>query len=936
MSNLRKILAIICVFALVIGMMAGCKEKDPQDTTVESTGSDVVAGQTTNYVVNIKSAGGLPLAGVTLFVYNDEALTDLEGYGQTDASGQAVISLEGAACYYLVLSGVPEGYIVDASYAMSSSSVSIELTSQVIADSNHSGVSYELGSVMHDFTVTACNGNTYTLSELLQEKDAVILNFWYTTCSYCVQEFPYLDAIYQKYSDSVEVLALNNTGYDTDSEVADFCNYFYDTYDSDASTTGGLSFPVANEELGVGNAFSLSGYPTTVVVDRYGVVSFIYAGGLPSDAYWTYIFEAFIGEDYTQTLYSDMSDLVPSITPTYEMPSSDEIAAVLNGSDMTVNYTGEEGEDAETTWPFIIGEKAGVSCVYASNAGVENSYATMYANVTLEAGDVVAFDYYTSSEYNTDVLYVLVDRNDVYQISGEGSGWQTCYTWVAEEAGEYEIAFCYFKDSSDNVGDDTVYLSNLRVVSVDDIDIATYIPRDCATNLRADGFGYENYSDVVFNEADGYYHVGSKNGPLLLASLMMPTKFSNDPIYTLAYNGELTTVDGYDYYEDILPYCTMASNSQIYSLVAVNQELKDLLVKVAEAVGVEQTENEWLQICSFYSAYGTNGVELTDPAAGLAAYNAYPVSMGTNYVSYDRVIMPRGLLCKFVPSKSGVYRITSLSDTYVNGWIFTEQGLTDREPFYEYWFNERAWEDEMNVSMVVYLEAGKEYFIDIAYYDVYGTGTIEYTIEYVASQLDHLVLASPGFFTYYDESTYDVVAGGIEVKLGSDGYYHELLADGSLGSKLYVDMVSYSNIFNDNSLFELINSGAFNFAITEDDQWIIDYYDYFEDLDFNGTDFETCMEDVWGEDFDYYWEYFQVDDVLDGVYHGTGKDVTAIAKKYADQIYTSGDLAGCVAVNEELGEVLQMLMDKFTFDGVENSWIKLCYYYDYLGPDSNK
>ena len=109
MSNLNKILAIVCVFALVVGMMAGCKEKDPQDTTVESTGSDVVAGQTTNYVVNIKSAGGLPLAGVTLFVYNDEALTDLEGYGQTDANGQAVISLEGAACYYLVLSGVPEG-----------------------------------------------------------------------------------------------------------------------------------------------------------------------------------------------------------------------------------------------------------------------------------------------------------------------------------------------------------------------------------------------------------------------------------------------------------------------------------------------------------------------------------------------------------------------------------------------------------------------------------------------------------------------------------------------------------------------------------------------------------------------------------------------------------------------------------------------------------
>ena len=31
------------------------------------------------------------------------------------------------------------------------------------------------------------------------------------------------------------------------------------------------------------------------------------------------------------------------------------------------------------------------------------------------------------------------------------------------------------------------------------------------------------------------------------------------------------------------------------------------------------------------------------------------------------------------------------------------------------------------------------------------------------------------------------------------------------------------------------------------------------------------------------------------------------------------------------GEILQALMDKFTFEGVENSWLKLCYYYDHLG-----
>jgi hypothetical protein len=30
-------------------------------------------------------------------------------------------------------------------------------------------------------------------------------------------------------------------------------------------------------------------------------------------------------------------------------------------------------------------------------------------------------------------------------------------------------------------------------------------------------------------------------------------------------------------------------------------------------------------------------------------------------------------------------------------------------------------------------------------------------------------------------------------------------------------------------------------------------------------------------------------------------------------------------------ELLQKLMDKYTFKGVEHSWTKVCYYYDYMG-----
>ena len=63
------------------------------------------------------------------------------------------------------------------------------------------------------------------------------------------------------------------------------------------------------------------------------------------------------------------------------------------------------------------------------------------------------------------------------------------------------------------------------------------------------------------------------------------------------------------------------------------------------------------------------------------------------------------------------------------------------------------------------------------------------------------------------------------------------------------------------------------------------------------------------------------------------EDLTEKISQYLDDIITSGpkELHGCVVVTEELGELLQKLMDKFTFENVDYSWRKLCYYYDYMG-----
>ena len=59
--------------------------------------------------------------------------------------------------------------------------------------------------------------------------------------------------------------------------------------------------------------------------------------------------------------------------------------------------------------------------------------------------------------------------------------------------------------------------------------------------------------------------------------------------------------------------------------------------------------------------------------------------------------------------------------------------------------------------------------------------------------------------------------------------------------------------------------------------------------------------------------------------------VSADGKTIIEEVIAEGDARiGCVAVDAELAKILQQLMDKYTFEGVENSWLKLCYYEQYF------
>ncbi len=948
--NLKKLLSVLLAVAMVLSMtaiLAGCGDAGENGT------DDAVTGEKVSHSISVKSIGGMALEGIEVYVYADEAMSDMEAFAQTDAEGKATVELVQGGEYVIAVSGAPKGYIVEESYSFNGTTAEISLNSALVEGESLSSATLGLGDVMYDFSVVDCEGNNITLSEMLQEKEMVLINFWYEGCGPCANEFPYMEEAYQLYKDKVGIIALNPVD-GTPESVAVY------------KAQMGLTFPMASCQAAWGTLAS-SGYPTSYVVDRYGVICLVEVGALTSLTPFTSIFEHFTGDDYEQKLcVNGVNDVITVMKPTTTMPSHEEIAAVMGSEELPVTYLNASETDLEYNWPFVIGEAEGEQCIMSSNQEIEGSYSILRMEVELKAGQALGMDYIISSEAGNDVLHVIVDDEPVYTVSGvdEVPQWKSMYPCVAEEDGTYEIALCYIKDDSDNAGTDAAYLKNVRIVDETEIDTATYLSRPAAVE-NEDGFTY-TYADIVLNEKDGYYHVGTEDGPLLLANLMSTSKFNEENyIWGLVYEGGLS-VEGVDYSKKLEQYAQYASNSNLSNYCTVTEELAELLKAVDTLYGFDEADtDEWLRCCVYYQAYGSDGEQLEDPIKGLATFSAYTATLGkgveSNHFEYNRIIMPRGLLAEFVPSRSGVYRITSHCDDAYTPicFLFGENRtpLTTQEAPDERMFD---YEAEANGNTVVYyLEAGKPYYIDIAFWDPYTEGRIDYDIEYLGASYQSFRFCSPGYFTYDTDASgdamYHTIAGGIKVVLGDDGIYYEDLGNGKKGSKIYCDFTSTTTIFtsqtvatvqaydeNGNKAYNedgtpkmikgLIDLGGFDFSKTEDDQFILNYM-AMNDNDPDKT--REYLKEYWGADYDSYAEIYQLEDVLKGKYHGTGPDLTEEIRGYLDKMITSGakELQGCVVVDARLGEILQMLMDKHTFAGVENSWVKMCYFYDYIGAN---
>ena len=148
------------------------------------------------------------------------------------------------------------------------------------------------GDIMPEFTAELSDGTSVTLSELLKEKDLVVLNIFATWCGPCEMEFPEMEKTYQAHKDRMVILSLSGDPDDTVEMISDY------------KASHGLSFPMgrAGEVM---DHISIDGFPTTFFLTSDGKVVFLKVGAFVQENEFEEKVTTILSSEYDGTLFPE-------------------------------------------------------------------------------------------------------------------------------------------------------------------------------------------------------------------------------------------------------------------------------------------------------------------------------------------------------------------------------------------------------------------------------------------------------------------------------------------------------------------------------------------------------------------------------------------------------------------------------------------------------
>lgn len=919
----------------------------------------LIAGQNIDFTVTVKSEGGLIFKDCTVTAYKG---TEAVASSKTNDEGKVTFPLSNEYGYTVKVDKIPDGYTcTPATISAENTTAELILSSKVIGTAPANDKHYVIGDIIHDYEFTTpyeVDGKniTYKISEILKDKQAIVLNFWGTNCSACVLEMPAMEEAYASYKDRVEFLGVSNyMGGDTNAVINSY------------REANGYTYPMFRDLNDFTSKFALKAWPTNVVIDRYGAIASIEEGALTSVSYWEKLLDKYVGDGYTQTFTPgddrSGSTVIDMAKPDVTAPEGhyEAVGEAINGTvpeGCSISWFGEPEATAEFTWPFLLKDlEDGTKVLYPSNTGHDSTFSFIYADVKMTAGKIFAFDYRVESEADIDLFYILFDGKVIDTVSGNTDGWKTCYVYLDIVNGTHQLALSYIKDESKDVGFDGAYIKNARFLDDDAIDglSANFIRPAAYGTPGQNANEYPYYASVVKN-GDGYYcvdlsslvnaqYAGDDNSPLLFANLLYSTNWNSISVFDLISATDETTgeylqdcrfsylgKDG-DWRELIAQFASLANVSDIRGYIPVNEQLKELLIAfTAHISGDNAHENEWLELCYFYSNYG-DAEKVGNPIIGLTEETAIEITESTK-VSADltRNMQPFPVaIYKFTPQTSGIYRVQSLipedkAEIYASQvWIYDDASPIDNPICYNGDRLNRDGKNEQNFDVYIYLTEGHKYYVGVAFL-MQETGYCDFMVTYTGKQsVTLLAECASGDYTADNESDFKL-RYAVDYERDQDGYYRVKYGDGTLGDYIYVD-------------FKYVTHGHINDPLSKViTQYVSDPLDsdikHFKVFDFRKS-IAYAVVDYDENGLEIYNYAIENTSKFDPDHADDYIDYTKKMQEYCDlALANTGDKEGLIKADDELVKILTLfhrLRTDSIINGVipaalENEWLRFCYY----------
>lgn len=110
-----------------------------------------------------------------------------------------------------------------------------------------------------EFTLTDINGESFSLSDYLGK--VVILDFFDTLCSGCIEQFEHLRVLDDTYPDRLVLISISvSPEYDTNERLQSF------------ALENDMQWLVARDTMGVSNDYNIQILPTLIIIDADGYI----------------------------------------------------------------------------------------------------------------------------------------------------------------------------------------------------------------------------------------------------------------------------------------------------------------------------------------------------------------------------------------------------------------------------------------------------------------------------------------------------------------------------------------------------------------------------------------------------------------------------------------------------------------------------------------